>query len=97
MTRLGRFQRADKFLNRMGADNLRALCLIGQKVIDLRNSPIEDGDFKAVVVHIQDQVLAHDGQPDQTDITSCVLHSSKSRNIDDIVTGVQDFGEPPAW
>jgi hypothetical protein len=48
----------------MRAYNLSAFRFIRQEVIDLRNRPIEDRYLKAMVIHIEDQVLAHDRQPD---------------------------------
>ena len=44
-----------------------------EKVIDLGDGAIEGDDGKTVVVHIEDQVLAHDGQPNQGDV-SCWFH-----------------------
>jgi len=36
-----------------------------------RDRPVEDGDGEALVVHVQDQVLAHHGQPDESDVRLC--------------------------
>jgi hypothetical protein len=52
------------------ADDLGALGLVGEEVVDLGNGAVEDGDFEAVVVHVEDEVLSHDGKADQADITS---------------------------
>jgi hypothetical protein len=59
----------------MGANHLCAGRLMRNKLIYLGNGSIENRDFVAVIIHIQDQVLAHHGQPDQSDITCSWLHS----------------------
>ncbi len=40
--------------------------------IDFGDGPVEDRDFISVVVHIENQVLAHYRQANQSDITSIV-------------------------
>ena len=45
-----------------------ALGGVVQKLVDLRDGPVEGDHCVAVVVHIQDQVLAHDCQTDQCDV-----------------------------
>ena len=62
--------------NIVRADNVCALRFAIDELIDFRYCPVEDGDFKAVVVHIEDEILAHDGKSDQSDVASIRLHSS---------------------
>ncbi len=75
MTRRGRLEHADELFDGVRADDLRALGLVGQKVVDLGGGAVEDGNFVAVVVHVQDEVLPHHGQADQADVTTAVFHS----------------------
>ena len=44
--------------------------LVLEEAIDLGDSPIEDDHRETVVGSIQYQVLTHDGQPDQTEVTT---------------------------
>jgi hypothetical protein len=58
------------------ARNRGALGLIVEEVVDLRNGPIKDRHAKAVVIHIQHQVLAHHRQPDQADVAQFLWHNT---------------------
>jgi uncharacterized protein (DUF302 family) len=68
----------------MRAHHLRAGGFVADELIDLGNRSIEYGHAIPVVVHVQDQVLAHDGQADQPDVTIFFFHRSllKARIID---------------
>ncbi len=57
------------FLERMRADDLGALGGVIEKIVHLGNGAIERHDGEAVVVHVQNEVLAHDGQSDQCDVS----------------------------
>ena len=76
MTRRGFFSELTSSSMRVRAHNLGALGFIVQEVVHLGHSAVEDGHAVAVVVHVEDQVLAHDGQTDQADITICVFQKS---------------------
>src|SRR5665213_1626903 len=56
----------------MCADNFCALRFVGEKMIYLFNRAIECDDGEAVVVHVENDVLAHDGQSDKCDVSLCV-------------------------
>ena len=43
---------------------------------DFGNGPIEYGDTVSMVVHVQDQVLTHDGQTDERDVTTLLFHKN---------------------
>ena len=62
------FQMADHFLNRPGTDDVRALGFAIHEVVHLGDGSVVGNDREAVVVHVQDQVLAHHGQSDQCNI-----------------------------
>ena len=49
--------------------HFRALRLVGEKMIHLRRGAVVGHDGEAVVVHVEDQILAHDGQTDQCDVS----------------------------
>jgi hypothetical protein len=68
-------QRLDEFGNRVRAHDLRPFGFVGQEIVHLGDGSIEHCHAKTVVVHIQYQVLAHHGQPDQSDITELFLHT----------------------
>ena len=57
----------------------RTFGFILEKFGDLGHSTIESADGKAMICHVQYQILAHDGQTDETEVsTECVLHMSAS-------------------
>ena len=60
----------DKLLDAVGTDDGLALGLVFQKAIDLGNGSVESYDSEAVVSHIEDEVLAHDGQTDEAKVSS---------------------------
>ena len=58
----------------MGSLNLSSLGLSGQEFIHLGNCAVVGHDGDTVVVHVENQVLAHDRQADQCDVSSGVAH-----------------------
>lgn len=70
----GFFQRIDEFLQRMGADDVGAFCAFAEEFVDLLDGPVVGGHHKTVVVHVQYEILAHDGQADETDVGSADSH-----------------------
>ena len=50
--------------------NMRTFGFISKKAVDLHYGTIEDCDSKFVIGHIQNQVLAHDGQTDKSEIST---------------------------
>ncbi len=82
MTRRGSLsERADLF-DGVRADDLGALGLVGEEVVDLRDGAVEDRHLISVVVHVEHEVLPHDCQTDQTDITTCLFHISPDVALD---------------
>ena len=65
-----------EFFDGMRADDIGAFRFIVEEVVDFGDGPVEDGHVVAVVIHIEDQILAHDGEADQSDITRCLRHIS---------------------
>src|ERR1017187_9946914 len=53
----------------MGADDFRALGLVGDEIVHLGDGAIEGRHGKTMVVHVQNQILAHHGQPDKSDVS----------------------------
>src|SRR5262245_8017834 len=70
----GPLQRFDQFLYRMRAYYMRSGGFVLNEFVYLRNGAVEDGHAIAVVIHIQDQILSHHGQADQTNVTTFLLH-----------------------
>jgi hypothetical protein len=60
----------------VASNNLRALGFVVQKVIDLGDGAIENGDLEAVIVHVEDKILSHDGEADEADIAGRIWHIS---------------------
>jgi len=58
------------------ADDLRAFGFVVDEVVDLRYGAIEDRNLLSVVVHVEDEILSHDCQSDQSDVTTCLFHES---------------------
>jgi len=51
------------------ANDLRAFGFVGEKRIYLVGGAVVSDDGEAVVVHVEDEILAHDGQTDECDVT----------------------------
>ena len=62
-------QAGDHLLDGVGADDVGALGFPGEKVVHLGDGPVEGHHGEAVVVHVQNQILAHHGQPDQCNVS----------------------------
>ena len=56
--------------------NAGSLRFIGEKFVYFGGGAVVGHDVKAVVVHIEDQVLAHDCEADQGNVTGRSTHSS---------------------
>lgn len=66
----GFLQRVDQFFERSRADDVRAFGAFAEELVDLFDGSVVGGDDETVIVHVQYQVLAHDGQADETDVGS---------------------------
>ena len=69
MTRRGRLSSADHLLDGVRANDLGSLGFIGEEIVHLGDGAVEGDDGEAVVVHVENQVLAHDGQTNQCDVS----------------------------
>ena len=69
MTRRGFLSRPTISCERMRAEDLGALGFVVEEIVHLGDGAVEGHDGEAVVVHVQNQILAHDGQPDQCDVS----------------------------
>ncbi len=67
-------QSANQLFNRMRSDDLRPFCFVTNKVVHLRNGPVEDRHPITVIVHVENQILTHYGEPNETDVATCVWH-----------------------
>ena len=75
------FEEAHQFLEAVRADDAGPFGFVGQELVDLADRAVVDGDDIAVVVHVQDDVLAHDGQSDKSDICG-LRHKRSERGFD---------------
>ncbi len=64
----------------------RTFGLIVHKAVDLGNGPIEGADGEAMVCYVQNQVLTHDSQTDESHICTG-SHPHRSADIDAGETG----------
>jgi hypothetical protein len=87
----GTFEKADEFLDGMGADDLGAFGFVGEEVVDFGDGTIEDGHFEAVVIHVEDEILTHYGEADEADVTSGVWHMNSGNG--EIPLAFCAFGE----
>jgi len=56
---------------------VHTLGLVGEEVVDLGNGTVESNDSESVISSVQDQVLTHHGQADQTEISPSGINVSK--------------------
>ena len=69
MTRRGRLSRPANSSMEWAPTTCGSLGFVGQKVVHFGDGAVEDGNFEAVVVHVEDKILSHDGEADEADIT----------------------------
>ena len=79
----GLFEQGDHLLNGVSANDIGALGLVVEEVVHLRDGAIVSGHGEPVVVHVQNQILAHNGQPDYSNISFrfhvlCFLHKCRT-------------------
>jgi len=67
-------ERINQLLDTVGADNLGALGVALDELIDHLDGAVEDRHLETVIVHVEDQVLAHDREPDEPEV-GFVSHS----------------------
>ena len=61
-------EQRDEFRDGMRAEDFGPPGFVLEKGVDLFHRAIKDGHGKTVIVHIEDEILAHDSQSDQSDI-----------------------------
>ena len=69
------FQDSNQFLNRVRAHDLCAGRFLLDEIVYFGDGSIKHTHAITVVVHIQDQILAHDSQADQSDVAAFLFHS----------------------
>ncbi len=72
----GALELGNHFGDGMGAENPGALGLVVEEGVDLGDGAVVGDDGEAVVVHVQDKILTHDGQTDKGDV-SLRFHDDK--------------------
>ena len=58
----------------MGADNVCSLCRALQEFVDFRNRPVVSNNLESMIIHVQDKILTHYSQSNQSNI-SVVRHT----------------------
>ena len=66
----GLLELGDEILDAVGADNGLSLGLVCHEMIDFGDSSVESNNGEAVVSHVENQVLTHDGQANEAEISS---------------------------
>jgi hypothetical protein len=62
-------EQADHFRDRMRAKDTGAFCFLIEEFIHLGDGAVESGHSESVVVHVQNEVLAHHGQTNYGNIS----------------------------
>ena len=62
-------EHGNHFRDRVRAEDFGALGLVGEERVHFFRGAVVSDDGEAVVVHVEDEILAHDGQTDQCDVT----------------------------
>ena len=70
----------DQILQGMGTDDALALGFVGQEFVHFGRRSIVGANDKAVIGHVQDQILAHHRQTNQTNIRSKNQKKKKGQN-----------------
>jgi hypothetical protein len=65
----GPLQALAQLLHALAPDELFALATAPDKVVDLGHGPVEDGNSEPPAFHVEDEVLAHDGESYEPDIS----------------------------
>ena len=68
MMRRGRSSAATNSAGRLRADEVLALGVTGEQRLGLLPAAVVDGDGEAVALDVAGEVLAHDGEPDESDL-----------------------------
>lgn len=64
----GALQLGDHVLERVGSNHFGVLSLIGEELLDLGHRAVVGAHHESLLVHVEYQVLAHDGQADEGNI-----------------------------
>ena len=89
----GFLELAHELLRRVGANDRLALGFVLEEVIDLRDGAVVRTDGVSVIGHVQDEVLAHDGQADEANVGT----GSESRRLANIDAGESGSVVSKAW
>src|SRR5947209_16281684 len=65
----------------MRPDYLRAFGFVADELVNFGHCPVPYRDLVPVVVHVQHEVLAHDSEANQPDVTEFILHYVISRSL----------------
>jgi hypothetical protein len=63
-------QRSDKIRERLGEDEILPLPAARLEVFDDFDRAVENSNVESSRFHVEDEILAHDGETDEADITS---------------------------
>jgi hypothetical protein len=58
----------------MGAQNARAFSFVGQEFVNFADGPVVGDHGEAVIVHVEDKILAHHCQTDERQIALGFRH-----------------------
>ena len=64
----GLFKRSNKLLKRISTDNVLAVCTSLNKILYLFGGTVVYRNGKTLALHVHDQVLAHYGKTDKSDV-----------------------------
>ena len=84
-------ERRDELLRRVRADELLPLPAAVDELVHLGGGAVEDGDGVAAGLHVEDEVLAHDGEADQADVGGGGGHGSNALEARRIARGILEM------
>ena len=92
----GSLEGLDEFLNGLATNDVGSLGFVVHKVVDLGSGSVVGGNGESLVVHVEDQVLTHDGQADETDVSTAEAKGRDRCLSVSLKEGKGDLGRPRA-
>lgn len=63
------FQRANELLERLGCNDVLSFGAAGFELFGDGGCPVVDGYGEAFALHVENEIFAHDGEADESDVT----------------------------
>merc|ERR1719505_266912 len=76
MTRRGFFELGNHFFHGVSTNYVCTFCLIGEKIVNFGHCTIKCYHSKAMIIHIQYDILSHDSKANKGNISHLLSHVS---------------------